>query len=200
MDPKARALIFGVIALLVLAALIGSIIYLGQTPKSPSNKNNNSFSNLPVVSAPTPSVVPNPTLPASGRKTYAGQSFLINYPATWGLLTCSNTHNIEFDPATNQDIKGVVCDTAVKPITIVVQDSLNCPGETVKIGNHQVVKSSGPLAGGGTQNNWCLTVGGKVLNITQRVSDKGNQATSSTDYSAQVEDMIKNISNTPQAS
>lgn len=200
MDPKTRAIAFGVIALVVLAAIIGSIIYLGKTSQRSVATRNNSLSNLPVVTAqPSPGATSSTN--SSGYKTYAGNGFAVRYPASWGLLTCSNTENFEFDPTNSQDITGVVCDTAVKPLTVMVGNSLGCTdGQTETIGNYQVNKSSGILRGGGTQTRWCVTVGGKILNITNRVSNQGNQATSPTDYSAQIEEMIKTISATPTAS
>lgn len=199
MDPKTRALMFGVIALVVLAALIGSIIYLGNASKNTPSRNINPVSTLPVVSA-QPSPTPGEALPATGMKTYAGNGFNLSYPANWGILTCSNTANFEFDPVNNQDLKGIICDTAVKPITVMVYNNLRCSGSPTSIGNYQVFKSSGPLSGGGTQYHWCLSAAGKTFDITERVSSSGNQATSPNDYSAQVEQMIKSISKTPQAS
>lgn len=198
MDPRTRALIFGVIALVVLAALISSIIYLGRASKNTSNTNN-PLPSLPVVSAPAVSG-PTGAVSPSGNKTYAGQGFTVSYPAGWGLLTCSNSQNFEFDPGNNQDIKGVVCDRAVKPITVLVEGQSACRGQTVQIGSHKAVKSKVSRSDGGTDYRWCVPVNGKVLDITERVSPGGFQATSPTDYSGQVEEMIKNITATPNAS
>lgn len=198
MDPRTRALIFGVLALITIAAIIGTIIYAVRLPKNQRITRLPGATQLPVISvAPTSS----DSTPATGdTKTFTGQGFVVKYPGNWGILTCSNTPHFEFDPTNSQDVKGVVCDEAVKPVTVLVESNLDCPGTKVQIGSYSVTKAVAGRSDGGTNYRWCVPVGGKVLDITERVSPTGARATSLTDYSDQVEEIIKNISASPAGS
>lgn len=200
MDLRGRAIILGAGGLLILAIILGSVMYLGRITKNTSSLNP-SLSSLPVIQA-----VPSPTPGASNSlsqdftRTYIGQAFVVNYPGNWGLLTCSNTPSFELDPVASSDIKGVICDTAVKPITILITDKLACQGNVVNIGPYKVTKSKLNIVNGDTNYRWCLKVNGKNLDITHRVSASGFQATSKEDFSLAVEEMIKNITVTPAGS
>jgi len=124
-------------------------------------------------------------------KTYNGEGFSVRYPDNWGLLTCSNSKNFELDPTSPQDVIGVVCDYAVKPVTFVVRSSaISCPGNKVTLGSKQVTKSIKTYSDGDVYYRWCFMSGGKQLDVTHRVSQTGTRATSTTDYSAEVETII----------
>lgn len=203
MDQRTKSIIFGAIGLLVLASVLGTVVYLGrltkQTAKVEGNVTNNPLSELPVSSASAAASPEGVNQPASNLKAYVGQGFSILYPANWGLLTCGNSQSIELDPLNSADNKNFACDRAVKPVTVLVGQPLNCQGETVKIGNHQVRKSK-VAQEGATDYRWCLSVGGKTFDITHRVSPMSSPAASKDDFSAQVEQVIGNIASTPAGS
>jgi hypothetical protein len=129
--------------------------------------------------------------PASGKKVYNAGDFQLTYPNTWGIAKCSNSKNFEFDPQNPAD-SSIVCDLATKAVTVVVSDIKGCEGETSKVGNIDVVKSQAN-DGGYIKYQWC-TKTTPVLNITHRVSQDGERATSKQDFSKQIEDMISNLS------
>lgn len=196
-----RSIILGVLILLVLAAVVGAILYLGRVSRNGSadNSADSALSNLPTI-ATTPSVSASPSTAPSNYKTYQGQGFKVLYPTAWGVLTCSNSQNFEFDP-TGKDSKNVACDYAVKPVTIMVSSGkLNCSGDTVKLGTNSVVKSKTTGSNGDINYRWCVSVGDKSLDITHRVSSSGSRATTPTDLSALIEQMIATFQSTPQGS
>lgn len=200
MDLQSRAIILGAGGLLILAVILGSVMYLGRVTKN-SSSSNTSLPSLPViqtVASPTPGA--NDNLSRGFTKTYVGQAFVVNYPGNWGLLTCSNTPNFELDPTTSPDIKGVICGTAVKPITVLVTEKSACQGDVVDIGSYKVTKSKLNIVNGDTNYRWCLKVNGKNLDITHRVSASGSQATSKEDFSLAIEEIIKNITVPPSGS
>jgi hypothetical protein len=125
------------------------------------------------------------------RKTYKGQGFSFSYPKSWSLLTCTNSTNIELNPAGGNDSR-VSCDTAQKPITVLVNNNWGCSGDSVNIGSVSVKKSK-QSDGGYIKYQWC-TKTTPMLNITHRVSNSNDPATSKTDYSKQIEEMITSIS------
>lgn len=203
MDQRTRYIVIGGVVLLFVAAILVTIFYLGRVYRSTTNtprETDNPLSQLPVASPSATITSPGGVTAAVGNtKLYAGQGFSLSYPSNWGLLTCSNSQNFEFDPTTGADLKNVVCDVAVKPITVLVVNRLNCTGETITLGSNKVVKSK-TTSGGDTNYRWCVTVGNKAFDITHRVSSAGSRATSKDDYSAQIEQMIQTIKTTPLAS
>lgn len=198
MDQKTRSVIIGAVSLVILAVISGSIVYLGRVSKGKNtgSESSNSLSTLPKIS---PSISPSQSSPDSGtvteqgeNKIYRGQGFSLSYPKKWGLLTCGNSANFELDPVNGNDVSNIACDFAVKPITFLVVDKLNCQGETVKVGNHQVIRSK-INTNSETNYRWCLALPGKDLDISHRVSPSGSRATSKEDFSSQVEEIIRNL-------
>lgn len=195
MDQKTRTIIIGGVVLLILAAVSGTIFYLSRISKV-SDQTTSTDNSLPQVQiSPAPSSAPRntPGASANGLKTFVGPAFSIQYPQNWALLTCSNSQNIELDPYGGNNIQGVVCDFAVKPVTFLVANKLSCQGETVKLGNNQVVRSKTTGANGDINYRWCVPLVGKSVDITHRVSASGSRATSKDDFSAQVEKIITEL-------
>ncbi|MFH0937248.1 MAG: hypothetical protein V1808_03060 [Candidatus Daviesbacteria bacterium] len=207
MDQRSRAIIVVAVTLLVLAIIFVVVLLVLRASKVtiPSSTNNPSLSRLPTVAvSPSPSasgVTLAPTTSSSANKTFIGQGFNLNYPTSWGILTCNNSQNFEFDPGNSVDAKNVICDIAVKSITVLVTTTQpNCQGDKVKLGNNDVIRSKVISDNGNINYRWCLAVGGKGFDITHRVSQSGGRATSKIDFSAQVEQMIGTIKTTPAGS
>lgn len=207
MEQQQRSLIFtAAVGLIILAIIIGSIYYLVkfiqgrvagnsqvQTSQQPINSESPEGGSVQGAQLTPDNEIPTPQVGNAnpGKKVYNGGSFQFAYPDKWGVLTCTNSQNIELDPANASDSK-IACDLATKPITIVVGDIKGCQGDTSKIGSLDVVKSQGS-EGEYLKYQWC-TKTTPVLNITHRVSPNNERATSKVDYSSQIEDLIKNIS------
>lgn len=213
MEQQQRSLIFtAAVGLIILAIIIGSIYYLvkfiqgrvatsRQTTQTSeqatptSDPSNGVFVNPDgtVTEIPTPQTDSNPSAQTtpSDKKVYNAGAFQLVYPNNWGVLSCSNSSNLEFDPTNASDNKAN-CDFASKPVTIVMGDSTGCAGETVKLGNVDVTKTK-VNDGSYTKYQWC-TKTEPMLNITHRVSPDGERATSKEDYSNQIEQMISNLS------
>ncbi len=157
---------------------------------TPTPTPTSSASPRPSASAtPKPSASPSPSVQVNGSlKTYNGSSFSISYPKAWSILTCNNSQNIELDPTSTTDQLNVNCGYALKPITILVGNT-SCQGQTVKLGNISTIKSSTQTPTG-VNYMWC-TQTQPMLNITHRVSSDGSRATSTQDFSSQIEEMIK---------
>lgn len=124
------------------------------------------------------------------RKVFNGGTFQLSYPKNWGTLTCTNSDNVELDPTNGVDSK-VNCNYSVKPVTVLVGDSSGCSGETTKLGEMQVTKSK-QSDGGYIKYQWC-TKTTPALNITHRVSNGNDPASSKQDFSSQIEEMIGKI-------
>lgn len=201
MDQKTKLTIIGGAVLLVIAIIFVTIFYFGRASRT-GIVNGDGGTN-PLVQLPTIAPTISPTTQSgdgsSQGKTLSGQGFSLTYPSSWGALTCSNSQNFELDPTSSVDVRGVVCETAVKPVTVLVVSRLSCTGETVTLGNNRVVKSKTETSTG-INYHWCVSVGGKGLDISHRVSSTGSRATSKDDFSAQVEQIITTIKPSPQAS
>lgn len=204
MEITTRTIVFTIISVILVAAILGGVFYLLKNSKqlNPGNKQA-SISGLPVIQlSPTPTTGTGATtqnqatLPitsASGTKTYQGQDFILKYPDNWGILTCNDSRNIEFDPYNKSDLINYSCNTAIKPITILVSSQpVACPGDIVKIGNNNVAKSITVTANWIT-NRWCLSKNGVNLDITNRVASTGITGTGKDDFSKQIEQMISSI-------
>ncbi len=205
MDTRTRLVAIGSLVVIILVIVFGAIFYLVRASKGGTSVpgGTNPLEKLPTVSTPSATLTPAPGRTSSSTnntKIYTGKNFTLTYPSSWGLLTCNNSQSIELDPGSSQNLTGVVCDVAVKPVTIVAVSRLNCAGDTVTIGNHQVIKSKTTASDGITTYRWCLTVGGQGLDITDRVSNTGARATSKIDYSQGVEQIITNIQSPPRGS
>lgn len=193
MEQRKTLIVTGVVFVLIILIIIGTIIYLVKTVGS----RNSATISLPspeglIIVSPSPQPYANPSASVvpSNLKTYTGQGFSLHYPTSWGLLTCSNSHNFELDPTNSTDQLNVSCDNAVKPVTVIVGPA-SCQGEAVKLGNNQVVRSK-TQDGADVSYRWCIA-GNPNLDITHRVSPSGSRAASSVDYSSQIEQMISQI-------
>lgn len=214
MEQQQRSLVFtAAVGLIILAIIIGSVYYLvkfiqgrvatsRQTTQTAQTLNPEGTSSAQLTPEfidsqnPNPEqdssqMPPTPGNPPSDKKIYNGGTFQLAYPNNWGVLSCANSSNIEFDPANPNDAK-TNCDIASKPITVVVGDTKGCSDETIKIGNLDVAKSK-VNEGSYIKYQWC-TKTQPVLNITHRVSPDSERATSKEDYSNQVEQIISNLS------
>lgn len=223
MEQQQRSLIFtAAVGLIILAIIVGSIYYLvkfiqtrvatsRQTPQasvevmvqasaSPEGSVQGEQTTQPAQITQEAQKIEAPGDTKGGvagaqatadMKTYNGAGFRLSYPKTWGLLSCTNSSNIELDPVNGADLK-VSCGTARKPVTILVNDNWGCSGESVKIGSITVNKSK-QSEEGYTKYQWC-TKTTPMLNITHRVSAGQDPASSKTDFSAQIENMIASFS------
>lgn len=203
MDAEKRSLVAtALVGLVVLAIIIGSIYYLIQFIRN--RQTGTTVQNTQVQASVSPrasasaAAAVNPAQqPQGGQvagdfKTYNAGSYQITYPKNWGLLTCSNSENIELDPTNSQDSLNVDCSVATKPITIIKNATGCTNGEMADLGQ---VKVSRTKANDGdyTRYEWCAkTV--PPLYITHRVSGDNSPATSKDDLSRQVEEMISRIS------
>jgi len=217
MDDQRKSLILtAVVTLIILALIVGLVIYLvrfvqnrqrGQVASNPSpparvipSASGNpgasilpAASNVPVRSSAPLAVASNPPANTGNGTLYSGQGFKVRYPSNWGILTCSNSLNFEFDPTNGADQIKVACERALKPVTILVGTNANCTGDTVSLGNIKVVKAKNSVNGRST-TRWC-TQTNPTLDITHRVSQTPQRATSTQDFSAQIEQMISTYSN-----
>lgn len=206
MEQQQRSLFFtAAVGLIILAIIVGSVYYLvkfiqsrvassRQSPQASveiiaqasGSPEGGSVQGEQIFGA-SPGIIPQTgNLPAD-KKIYNSGSFQLIYPKNWGILTCNNSKNIELDPLSSSDNK-ITCESAVKPITVLLDNINGCEGENKKIGNTWVVKSK-KVDGGYTLYRWC-TKTDPVLNITHRVSKGGEKAVSPDDYSGQIEEMI----------
>lgn len=208
------AIILGVAVLLIIG-VVGTVYYSAQRAKRnivvqtpPAvNELERVFSPTPGVvptqpntpprpisgatPAPSSPVAPRPVVLADNMKMVQIKGVSFKYPQNWGLLTCTNSSNFEFDPYSVTDQR-MSCDRAQKPITVLVGSAQVCPGNTVNLGKLQVIKSKVENARG-VDYRWCFSVDGTHFDITHRVSQSGARATSKDDFSTQIEQMITNI-------
>lgn len=191
MKTKILSLFAGLFVILLAAVYIiffvGSQIFYDFSFKLPFTRSNNTSSGLVQGATIVNSNV------SGDLKIYSSNlGFKISYPKNWGLLTCSNSYNFELDPTNGSDMSNVICDYAIKPISIVLSnDTSNCGGQTVRIGNINALKSEFT-----TQNyttyQWC-TLTQPSLIISNRTSNTTNFAATTTNYSADIEAMIKTL-------
>jgi hypothetical protein len=206
MDERTKTLLVSAFVLIIILAIVFGIIFsivrIVQNRRTAST----SVTPSPIVSQATPSASPQvpgqeeaSSQPASTPApqpigdfdTYSKGGVSFRYPKAWSVLACSNSQNIELDPTTNIDQMDFVCDIALKPITVLI-GSGNCPtGETASKGGVSYTKSQSQIPGG-TSYKWC-TKTTPPLEITHRVSSDGSRATSTQDFSKQIEDMIGTI-------
>lgn len=195
MDTKAKSIIIGAVGLLIVAAVLVVFFYQGKLVSNQlaDESGGNELSDL-LTTESTPSSQDSSQVETTGDlKTYKGNGFSLQYPKTWGLLTCSNSQHFELDPASSQDLSGIVCDRAVKPVTVLVADRLNCSGEKINLGGKEVTKSTVASAGGDIDYRWCVSAGGKNFDISHRVSSSGARASSKDDFSSAVEQIISTL-------
>ncbi len=196
MENKKAVFIAAAIALLIAALIVGAIIFLTNLLRGRSSGPTVVTSSpSPVVTASpssnTPVTSQNPSTPNNSKYIGIG-GYSMSYPANWGVLRCTNSTNVEFDPYNPMD-QTAVCDYAVKPVTVLVATAVvNCPGEQVLLGGNRVIRSKIQ-----TQTSldyrWCVFGNSVTLDITHRVSSTGSRATSKDDFSAKVEEMISSM-------
>lgn len=196
MDQRNKVIIFGGVGLLILAVVFVSLFYILKSSKitkvTQSANVPNSLSRFPSV-ATTPVIANASVTPVlSNDKIFKGLGFTLNFPNNWGLLTCSNSNNFEFDPS-GENRKNIVCDSALKPVTFLIVNKLNCSGEPIKLGNNHVTKTKTISDNGDISYKWCTVVGGTSFDITHRVSQDGSRATSKDDFSKDVEKIITSL-------
>lgn len=198
MDNRRAVIIAAVIALVVAAVIVGAIILLTSLLRGRvSGPTVITSTPVPVTSTTSGGNPPatgqlTPTAPSNTKIVSVG-GYTMSYPKQWGILKCSNSQSLEFDPSNGTDQLSVICDYAVKPITVLVSSNLSCPGETVTLGDNRVVRSK-TVTTDGTDYRWCVFgAGNAYLDITHRVSVSGSRATSKEDFSSQVEQIISTI-------
>lgn len=213
MEQQQRSLFFtAAVGLIILAIIVGSVYYLvkfiqsrvassklvpqasvetvvesSESPTSGSIQGQAISS--PAITVPQSGNQANQPRPAS-KKLYNSGNFQISYPNTWGILNCTNSLHFELDPNSGADSKSE-CESALKPVTVLVDNIDGCGGENAKVGNTEVIRSK-KVDGGYTAYRWC-TKTDPVLNITHRVSKGGERAVSPIDYSTQIEEIISQI-------
>lgn len=212
MDPQRRTLIVtGAVLLIILLIIFGTVFFLIRTILKPSGTPNptptSRVSLFPTASgapgaslpgettaSPAPFNSTNQPAPASGLETFNGPVFQMQYPNSWGILTCNNSRNVELDPTSTVDQLNIACNYAQKPVTILVGQNTCVGGQIVSLGSVQVRKIVGPIltdtGGSGNQYHWC-TQTSPALDITHRVGT--GRAFSASDYSSQVEQVISSL-------
>lgn len=198
MENRRAVIIAAVIALVVAAVIVGAIIFLTSLLRGRvSGPTVVTSSPAPVTSTTaggTPAATGQvaPTTPSNTKIVSIG-GYTMSYPKQWGILKCSNSQSLELDSSNGTDQLNVVCDYAVKPITVLVASNLSCSGETVTLGENRVVRSK-TVTTTGADYRWCVVGSGNAqLDITHRVSSDGSRATSKDDLSSQIEQIIFTI-------
>lgn len=200
MENKKSLIITGVVVLIIIALVITVIYYLIQFIRSRQTATPGEiFPQASVTASPvatgtvnTPTTGAQPTAPQAGLKTYNGAGFGVQYPQSWGLLTCNNSPHFEFDPSSPSDQANMTCDVAVKPVTVLVGAGNRCSGgEQINLGGNNVTRVK-DASSGSVDYTWCVN-GPTYLEFSHRVSPNGTGAYSSQDYSTQVEQIISNL-------
>lgn len=188
-----RTLISIIIGLVLLGVFIfGSVIFIRSKIEHPGGPGATTNPMLKIDLAPTNSPDGAATATQSPNKGFTSNGVLFTFPTNWGVLECTNSQNFELDPANTNDQK-VGCDVAQKPVTVLVNTTTSCPGDTVKIGNVNVTKSRVD-DGTSVDYRWCFNSGGNRYDVTHRVAKDGGRATSTSDFSADIEKMIGRLS------
>ena len=188
-----RRLLAILIGFIILASIIFGVVMFvrsrfsnNQTPVVSTTTQPTASAEVgqPEVTSPTGAPVVN-----GSRKVFQSGSVAFRYPSSWSVLSCTNSLNFEFNPAGGGDQRGQ-CDVARLPITVLVNTSQGCGGQSVNLGGISVMKSQIQNARG-TDYQWCFSAGGQQYSITHRVSQSGSRATSKDDFSAQIEQIIQ---------
>lgn len=204
MEITSKTIIMAIVSVVIIALILSGIFYLLKNSKQlVGSKNSNPLEKLGVVTAnPSPTSSEENGLPITGNqtavtsvdtKTYKGENFVLKYPQNWGILTCSDSKNIELDPYHSEDQLNYFCDRAIKPITILVSsNALDCSGETVQIGNNSVIRSKTETAYW-FKNRWCINKNGVSFDITNRINSQSITGTGKDDFSSEIEKIIKSL-------
>src|SRR3989338_646329 len=194
-DQRLKLVIGGAVVLLVLITLATFFFISRAKQEIPAENNRAPLASLRTITNPNQTNSQISPTDTTNSKIYSGQGFALKYPQGWGLLTCSNSYHLEFDPNSSTDTT-IACDRAVKPVTVLVTPNLNCKGELITLGSYQVLKTKSRDNNGDVDYQWCVSLGnGSALDITHRVSQGGLKATSKIDLSTQVEEIIRTLSN-----
>lgn len=194
MKTKVLTFFAGVFVMLLAAIyvifFVGSQIFYDFSFKLPFTKPNSASQTSESVQGST--IVRSINVSGEFKSYSSDLGFKISYPKNWGLLTCSNSYNFEFDPTNGTDLANVVCDYATKPVSVIVSNDVSeCSGENIKIGSTNVIKSQIT-----TQNyttyQWC-TLTQPVLIISNRTSTTTNFAATTTNYSTDIEKIIGSL-------
>lgn len=210
MEQRKTLIMTGLVLLLLIGLMVGVIYFLlgfirpkpsttrDLFPKSTASESAvgtppSTFIYGSSTPAPTvASAAPQAVAPPQGMALYQGTNFQLFYPKNWGLLTCNNSQNFEFDPTNFANQTGFPCDRAVKPITVLVGQYSCSGGTTVNLGGvsvRKIVTENVRTTSGGLGREYHLcTNTTPSLDITHRVGS--GPAFSSQDYSTQVEQMI----------
>lgn len=207
-----RSLIASIIVILLILGIIGGAIYyltqtfrgrVASTPRPSPIEQAVTTPGIPLASftpevtnQPTPIVTPEATPQVTG--VYNGEGFSLTHPKNWGLLTCNNSENFEFDPSNATPQNNVPCNFAVKPTTFLVNAQATCTGDRLNLGSYQVtkLKQTDVLIGANkydTIYRWCFVAKGKNFDISHRISKQGFPASSRDDFATQVEQIISSI-------
>lgn len=129
---------------------------------------------------------------STGAKSYSGNGFSLDYPQNWGLLTCQNSQNIEFDPNNSTDQQVTSCSRAIKPITLIVRDSAMCAGTVQTIGNVNVRKSvdKDDIS---THYTWCTQTTPSLEFSTRVSSNPRSNAYTKENFSSEIEQIIATL-------
>lgn len=201
MDRTKTLIISSIVLILVVGLVVGVVIFAFRLVggRQKGEKKNEIFppttniSPTPAVAGDTIGLPTAPQTPSENFKAYSGAGFKLMYQANWGLLTCNNSKNFELEPTSQTDQLNVHCDIAARPVTVLVKSNLSCRGEEITLGGNRVVKSVESDKGGEFNYRWCVITNGIDLDITHRVSSGGGRATSTGNYSQQVEQMISTL-------
>ncbi len=189
MEGKGNLIAALIFIVLILSVIFGTIYYLTRGFRHSITQGTKSPAPIQQRNTQTPK----PQDTSNDTVTYQGEGFNLSYPKNWGLITCNNSKNFEFDPY-NPGKKTISCDRAQKPTTFLVNSGLSCQGgEVVKIGNYSVRKTKQQYRDWQT-NQWCLETSGKTFDITNRVSSSGAVGTGKDDFSSEIEKIISSIS------
>jgi cytoskeletal protein RodZ len=136
-----------IIGIILVAAVITVVVVLVINfvrSRTSAPKTNTPVTNVVEEIKTVPSANTNNTpevLPQTGntnKKSLNSVGNVFSFPG-WGVLTCSNSANFEFDPTDGRDNR-VVCDIAQKPITVLVNNAAVCKGEMTTINGVSVQK------------------------------------------------------------
>ena len=196
MENRRAVIVAALIAVAVAGLIVGMVMFLSNLFRPQSG------SGGVVNPSPAGSLLPVTSTQQSGGESPASATVAtvkyvsvgemsMAYPIKWGLLKCNNATNIEFDPDNSTD-QSVECEYAVKPVTVLVEAGVNCQGESKSLGLSKVVYKK-TVETNGVSYRWCVSGPAGSLDITHRMSSEAARATSKTDYSKEVEEMISSL-------
>ena len=118
----AAALIF-ILAGIYIVFFVGSAIFYDFSFKLPFTKSTNASQGLVQGTTVQGTTITNPNVPGNMKSHTSDLGLTINYPKSWGILTCSNSYNFELDPTNGTDMLNMMCNDAMKPISVIINNS-----------------------------------------------------------------------------